>query len=81
MINVCVKAINVYSNQDGTTDSDLRFNKKSELSEVYDLQVLAWYFKKESRYAHRFAEIQLKPDTIGLIGGDFSNYLYILGSP
>ena len=59
-----------------TVDSDLSFNKKSEMSLIYDLQVLAWYFKKESTYA----EMNLKPHNIGLSGGNFSNHLCILDS-
>ena len=65
---------------DGITDSDLSFNKKSEVSLIYDLQVFAWYFKKESTYSDKLAEMQLKPDTIGVSGGDFSKNLCILGS-
>ena len=58
---------------DGTVDSDLSFNKKSEVSLVYDLEVLALYFKKESTYSDSFAEMYLKPDTI-------KHYLFILAS-
>ena len=66
---------------DGIADSDLSFNNKSEVSLIYDLQVFAWYFKKESTYSDKLAEIQLKPDTAGLKGGIFSKNLCILGSP
>ena len=66
---------------DGIADSDLSFNKKSEVSLIYDLQVFTWYFKKESTYSDKLAEIQLKPDTIGLSGWNFSKNLCILGSP
>ena len=38
---------------------------------IYDLQVLAWYFKKQSIYFNRLAEMHLKPDTICLSGGNF----------
>ena len=48
---------------------------------MYDLQVLACYFKKESTHFDGFAEMQLKPDTVGLSGGNFSKQLRILGSP
>ena len=30
---------------DSTIDSDLSFNKMSEMSLINDLQVLAWYFR------------------------------------
>ena len=66
---------------DGIADSDLSFNKKSEVSLIYDLQVFASYFKKDSTYSHKLAEMQLNPDTIGLSGGNFSENLCILGSP
>ena len=65
---------------DGILNSDLNFSEKSKVSLIYDLQVLPWYFKKESTYSDRLAEMQLKPDTIGLSGGDFSKNLCILGS-
>ena len=52
-------------------DSDLSFNKKSELYIINDLQIFAWYFKKESADSDRLAEMELKPDTIGLSGGNF----------
>ena len=55
---------------EGPVGSDLSFNKKSEVSLIYDLQVLVQYFK-ESTYSDRFAEMQLKPDTIGLSGENF----------
>ena len=66
---------------DGIADSDLSFNKKSEVSLIYDLQVFAWYFKKESTYSDILAEMRLKPDTIGLSGVNFSKNLCILNSP
>ena len=56
----------------GIVDSDLSFNKKSELYIINDLQIFAWYFKKESADSDRLAEMELKPDTIGLSGGKFS---------
>ena len=65
---------------DGKLDSKLSFNKKPEVSLIYDLQDFAYYFKKESTYSNRLAiMMQLKPDTIGLGGGNFLNNLYILG--
>ena len=66
---------------DGIVDSDLSFIKKSDVSLIFDLQVFAWYFKKESTYSHRLANMQLKPDTIGPSGGNFSKNWCILGSP
>ena len=42
---------------------------------------LFWYFKKQSTYCDRLAEMQLKPDTLGLSGGYFFKHLCILGSP
>ena len=30
---------------DGTVNSDFSFNKKPEVSLIYNLKVLAWYFK------------------------------------
>ena len=54
-------------NVDGIVDSDLTF----------DLQVLAWYFKEESTYSDRFDVNQLKPDTIVLSRGHFSNHTYV----
>ena len=60
---------------DGTVDGDLSFNKKSEVSPIYDMQVFARYFKKEPTYSHRLVEMQLRPDTIGLSGGSFSKHL------
>lgn len=51
-------------NVDGIVDSDLTF----------DLQVLAWYFKKESTYP----EIHLMPDCTGPSGGNFLKQLSIL---
>ena len=65
----------------GIADSDLSFNKKSEVSLIYDLQVFAWYFKKESTFSDILAEMRLKPDTIGLSGVNFSKNLCILNSP
>ena len=65
---------------DGIVDNDLSLNKKSEVSLIYNLQDFAWYFKKESTYSDRHAEMQLKPDTIGLSGWNFSKNLSILGS-
>ena len=56
---------------DGIVDSDSSFNKKSEVSQIYDFQVFAWYFKKELTCSDRLAEPQLKPDTIDLSGGNF----------
>ena len=56
----------------GIVDSDLNFNKKSELYIIYDLQIFAWYFKKESTDSDRLTEMELKPDTNGLSGGKFS---------
>ena len=50
---------------DGKVESDSSLSKNSEVSLIYDLQVLAWYFKKEWTYCDRFAEMQLKPYTIG----------------
>ena len=41
---------------DRTADSDLSFNKKSEVSLIYDFQVLAWLCK-ESTYFDRFVEM------------------------
>ena len=64
---------------DGKLDSNLSFNKKPEVSLIYDLQDFAYYFKKESTYSNRLAKMQLKPDTIGLGGGNFLKNLYILG--
>ena len=64
---------------DGKLDSKLSFNKKPEVSLIYDLQDFAYYFKKESTYSNRLAMMQLKPDTIGLGGGNFLKNLYILG--
>ena len=66
---------------DGIADSDLSFNKKFEVSLIYDLQVLTWYFKKESTYSDKLADMQLKPGTIGLSGVNFSKNLCILGIP
>ena len=45
--DVYVKAIDVHTKMEaeGTVDSDFSFNKKSEVSQINDLQVLAWYFK------------------------------------
>ena len=63
---------------DGTKDSDLNFNIKPKMSLICDLQVLAWYFKKEQTYSDRFAEMQLLTNTIGLSGGKFSKHLCIL---
>ena len=54
---------------DGTVNSDLSF--MSAVSLMCDLQVLLWYFKKQSKHSDRFAEMQLKSDTIGLSGGNF----------
>ena len=65
---------------DGAVDSDLRFNKKPEVSLIYDLQVLAWYFKRDSAYSGKFPETQLKPDPVGLSDGIFSKHLCILTS-
>ena len=65
---------------DDIADSDLSFNKKSEVSLIHDQQVFAWYFKKVSTYSDRLAEIQLKPDTTSLRGGNFSKNFCILGS-
>ena len=64
---------------DGKLDSNLSFNKKPEVSLIYDLQDFAYYFKKESTYSNRLAMMQLKSDTIGLGGGNFLKNLYILG--
>ena len=65
---------------DGTVDGDLNFIKKCEVFLIYELQVLAWYFKKESTYSDRFAEMQLRPDTIFPSSGSFLKHLCILGS-
>ena len=46
---------------DSTIDSDLSFNKMSEMCLINDLQVLAWYFRY-SAYCDRLADKQLKPD-------------------
>ena len=54
-------------NVDGIVDSDI----------IFDLQVLAWYFKEESTYSDRFDVNQLKPGTMVLSGGNFSNHTYI----
>ena len=54
---------------DGIVDSDLSFNKKSGVYLISDLEVYAYYFKKESTYSDRLAEMRLKPDTVGLSGG------------
>ena len=35
----------------GIVDSDLSFNKKSEVYLISDLEVYAYYFKKESTYS------------------------------
>ena len=45
--DVYVEAIDVHIKMEfeGTVDSDFSFNKKFEVSQIYDLQVLAWYFK------------------------------------
>ena len=64
---------------DGKLDSNLSFNKKPEVSLIYDLQDFAYYFKKESTYSNGLAMMQLKPDTIDLGGGNFLKNLYILG--
>ena len=56
---------------DGIVDSDLSLNKTSQVSLIYDFQVLAWYFKKESRYSDKLTEMQLKPDTVDLSEGNF----------
>ena len=64
---------------DGIVDSDLSLNKKSEVSVICDLQILACYLKK-STYSDRLAEMQLKPDTIDLRGEDFSKHLCVLGT-
>ena len=61
---------------DGTVDKDLSYNTKSEVSLINDLQVLAWYFKKESTYP----EIHLMPDCTGPSGGNFLKQLSILRS-
>ena len=66
---------------DVIVESDLSFNEKSEMSLIYDLQALAWHLRKESTYSDRLAKMHLKPDTIGLKGGNFSKKLCILGSP
>ena len=63
---------------DGIADTGLRFNRKSEVSLIYDLQVFAWYFKKGSTYYYRLAEMQLKPYTTGLRGRNLSGNLQIL---
>ena len=55
---------------DGIVDSDLSLNKTSQVSLIYDFQVLAWYFK-ESKYSDRLTEMQLKPDTVDLSEGNF----------
>ena len=67
----------------GTVESDSSLNKKSKVSLIHGLQVLAWCFKIEWRYFDIFAEVQLKPDTVSLmcVGGEFSKYLCISGSP
>ena len=65
----------------GIVDSDLSFNKKSEVYLISDLEVYAYYFKKESTYSDRLAEMRLKPDTIGLSGGNYAKSLCFLGSP
>ena len=65
---------------DGIVDNDLNLNKKSEVSLIYNLQDFAWYFK-ESIYSDGHTEMQLKPDTLGLSGGNFSKNLSLLGSP
>ena len=65
---------------DDIADSDLSFNKKSEVSLIYDLQVFALYIII-STYSNKLPEMQLKPDTIGLSCGNFSKKLRILGSP
>ena len=62
----------------GTVDSDLSFNKKSEVFLIFDLHVFAWYLKNVS-HSGRFAEMQWKPDAIGLSGGYFSKHLCVLG--
>ena len=54
---------------DGIVDSDLSFNKKSGVYLRSDLEVYAYYFKKESTYSDRLAEMRLKPGTVGLSGG------------
>ena len=64
---------------DGIVDSDLSLNKKSEVSVICDLQILACYLKK-STYSDRLAEMQLKSDTIDLRGEDFSKHLCVLGT-
>ena len=65
---------------DGTVDSDWSFNKKSELSLIYDLQVLAWYFKRMPAHSDKFAETRLKLDTASLDDEIFSKHLCILAS-
>ena len=64
---------------DGIVDSDLSLNKKSEVSVICDLQILACHFKK-STYSDRLAEMLLKPDTFDLRGEDFSKHLCVLGT-
>ena len=63
---------------DGIVDSDLSLNKTSQVSLIYDFQVLAWYFKKESKYSDKLTEMQLKPDTIGLSEGNLSKHFSFL---
>lgn len=40
---------------DGIVNSDWSLNNMCGVSLIFDLQVLALYFKKESRYSDRFA--------------------------
>ena len=62
---------------DGTVNSDFSFNKKPEVPLIYNLKVLTWYFKKELAYSDRFAEMQLKPNTVGLKDEIFPKHLCI----
>ena len=66
---------------DGTVNSDLSLNKMCQVSLIFDLQVLAWYFKKKLAYSDRFADMQLKPGNVGQSRGIFSKHLWILDSP
>ena len=51
----------------------MSFSKTSEVYLIYDMQFLAWYFKKDFAYSDGFYEMQLRPDTIGLSGRIFQS--------